>query len=122
MDPRSENLNTEVGLVIESPKLAGQILESLEDELKPENSWHVQLDDTPHKPMINFCIAVDQDIAKGNNVPVIGNLARSIRRQNIELPGGTLRSDSQEVLLRGKNKRVTGEEIAELPLVSTSQS
>ena len=45
-------------------------------------------------------------------------VAQIIRRENIELPGGTIRTPSQEILLRGKNKRLTGEEIAEIPLVT----
>ena len=45
-------------------------------------------------------------------------VAEIVRRENIELPGGKLRTGSQEVLLRGKNKRLTGDEIAEIPLVT----
>lgn len=41
-----------------------------------------------------------------------------IRRENRELPAGSIRSPSQEVLLRGNNRRVTGEELAKLPLVT----
>jgi multidrug efflux pump subunit AcrB len=45
-------------------------------------------------------------------------VARRIRQQNLELPGGTIRDDAQDFLLRGQNKRVRGEEIAKLPLVT----
>jgi hydrophobic/amphiphilic exporter-1 (mainly G- bacteria), HAE1 family len=45
-------------------------------------------------------------------------VADIVRRENLELPGGTIRSESGEILLRGKNKRYTGEEIAKLPLVT----
>ena len=38
-------------------------------------------------------------------------VADIIRRENVEIPGGTMRTDSQEVLLRGKNKRTVGEEL-----------
>lgn len=41
-----------------------------------------------------------------------------IRRENRELPAGSIRSQSQEVLLRGNNRRTNGEELAELPLVT----
>ncbi|MEX0716810.1 MAG: efflux RND transporter permease subunit [Planctomycetaceae bacterium] len=44
--------------------------------------------------------------------------ARIIRRENIELPGGTMKTDAEEVLLRGKNKRRTGVEIEDIPLVT----
>lgn len=46
-------------------------------------------------------------------------VAQIVRRENIELPGGKLNTENQEVLLRGKNKRVTGAEIAEIPLLTT---
>ena len=46
------------------------------------------------------------------------NVADIVRRENLELPGGTIRGESGEILLRGKNKRYVGEEIATLPLVT----
>ncbi len=45
-------------------------------------------------------------------------VAEIVRRENLELPGGTIRSPAGEILLRGKNKRSSGEEIAALPLVA----
>ena len=45
-------------------------------------------------------------------------VAQRIRFRNLELPGGNIRDDSQEYLLRGKNKRLTGEEIADIPLIT----
>ena len=45
-------------------------------------------------------------------------VAAIVRRENIEMPGGTMKSDTQEVLLRSKNKRLVGEEIGEIPLIS----
>ncbi|MCP4888937.1 MAG: efflux RND transporter permease subunit [Rubripirellula sp.] len=43
-----------------------------------------------------------------------------IRRENQELPAGSIRSRSQEVLLRGNNRRTNGDDLAELPLVTES--
>ncbi len=45
-------------------------------------------------------------------------VADIVRRENLELPGGTIRSEAGEILLRGKNKRYSGTEIAKLPLVT----
>jgi multidrug efflux pump subunit AcrB len=45
-------------------------------------------------------------------------VASAVRRENFQMPGGTLRAESQEVLLRGHNRRLTGDEIAELPLIT----
>lgn len=39
LDPRSANLNTEVGVLIESEELARQLTESIERDMRPENSW-----------------------------------------------------------------------------------
>lgn len=46
------------------------------------------------------------------------SVAGVIRSRNIELPGGLLKSEGQEVLLRAKNKGRVGEEIARLPIVT----
>ena len=45
-------------------------------------------------------------------------VAQIIRSRNVELPGGNLKSEGQEVLLRAKSKGRIGEEIAKLPLVT----
>jgi multidrug efflux pump subunit AcrB len=47
-------------------------------------------------------------------------VADIVRRENIELPGGKIRTNTQEVLLRGKNKQLSGPEIAKIPLVTDS--
>ena len=39
LDPRSANLNTEVGVLIESSELARQLTDNIERDLLPENSW-----------------------------------------------------------------------------------
>jgi len=39
LDPRSENLNTEVGLVIEDEAFARELREEIEADMRPENSW-----------------------------------------------------------------------------------
>ncbi len=46
------------------------------------------------------------------------DVARVVRQENIEVPGGTMKTDLQEVLLRGKNKHEIGHEIAKIPLVT----
>ncbi len=46
------------------------------------------------------------------------DVAGIVRRENLELPGGLIRGESGEILIRGKNKRYSGEEIAKLPLVT----
>jgi len=48
LDPRSIYINTEMGLIIDSPNLAAGVVAEFEDELRPENSWRVLLDDKGH--------------------------------------------------------------------------
>ena len=45
-------------------------------------------------------------------------VAGIIRRENLEMPGGSMKTESQEMLLRGKNKHLVGERIAKIPLVT----
>jgi len=47
LDPRSANLNTEVGVLIESEELARQLTESIEKDMRPENSWQSSLEFAP---------------------------------------------------------------------------
>lgn len=39
LDPRSENLNTEVGMLIEDVALAQELRAEIETDMRPENSW-----------------------------------------------------------------------------------
>ena len=45
MTPRSFQINTEMGLLIQYPALAKRVIAMLERDMKPENSWHVTLDE-----------------------------------------------------------------------------
>ena len=44
MDPRSLRLNTEVGLLIDSPGLNAKLRQLLAVDLQPQNAWRVELD------------------------------------------------------------------------------
>ncbi|MBK8639718.1 MAG: hypothetical protein IPN92_16125 [Chromatiaceae bacterium] len=43
MDPRSTHLNTEIGLIIESPSLAQAVAALIERDMAPHNSWRLEL-------------------------------------------------------------------------------
>jgi putative cardiolipin synthase len=47
LDPRSANLNTEVGVLIESESLGQQLTASIERDIRPENSWRTTSDFNP---------------------------------------------------------------------------
>jgi putative cardiolipin synthase len=44
MDPRSTHLNTELGVLIDSPELAAELAAQLERDMAPENSYELALD------------------------------------------------------------------------------
>ncbi|NNM81624.1 MAG: phospholipase D family protein, partial [Burkholderiales bacterium] len=44
-DQRSEHLNTEIGLIIDSPELAGEVVRRFEDLTRPENAYELVLRD-----------------------------------------------------------------------------
>lgn len=44
LDPRSENLNTEVGVIAKDLKLARAVKHEIEIDMEPGNSWNVRLD------------------------------------------------------------------------------
>lgn len=48
----------------------------------------------------------------------LAEVARVVRRENHELPGGTIRAKAQEVVVRGYNRHVRGDQIAKLPLLT----
>ncbi|HSQ69199.1 MAG TPA: phospholipase D family protein, partial [Steroidobacteraceae bacterium] len=45
-DPRSVAINTEMGVVVQGPGLAGELAELIERDMQPANSWEVVLDDS----------------------------------------------------------------------------
>ena len=47
LDPRSANLNTEVGVLVDSAELARQLTASIERDIAPENSWQTTRDFSP---------------------------------------------------------------------------
>lgn len=68
-------------------------------------------------PRYQIDIQIPEETLRQHNL-TLQQVAEIVRRENIELPGGTLRTQSQEILLRGSNQRELGAEIAELPLLT----
>ena len=44
LDPRSAEINSEMGVVVDSPGLAQALATTMERDMRPENSWRVELD------------------------------------------------------------------------------
>jgi putative cardiolipin synthase len=47
LDPRSAELNTEIGVLVDSPALAGEVADFILEGMHPELSWQVQLRKVP---------------------------------------------------------------------------
>ncbi len=62
-------------------------------------------------------VEVSEDTLRRHGL-TLTSVAQILRRENIEMPGGQLRSDGQEILLRGKNRREIGEELKQLPVLT----
>jgi multidrug efflux pump subunit AcrB len=62
-------------------------------------------------------VEVEEDTLRKYGL-TLSQIANLLRRENIELPSGQLKSDGQEILLRGKNKREVGEQITTLPVIT----
>ncbi|MFP4846589.1 phospholipase D family protein [Winogradskyella sp. PE311] len=54
LDPRSANLNTECIVIVNSEQVSKGVLEGMEEEFKPENSWETTLDFNPDSEVDNF--------------------------------------------------------------------
>ena len=45
LDPRSADINSEMAVIVDSPRLAADVVALIRRDMQPENSWRVQLDD-----------------------------------------------------------------------------
>ena len=49
LDPRSENLNTEVGVIIRNVQFAKMVEQSIQTDMGPANSWNALYDDPDNR-------------------------------------------------------------------------
>ena len=66
-----------------------------------------------------IAVEVPEDKLRQYGISLDG-FAQILRRQNVDMPGGKMETASQELLLRGNNKREIGGDIAEIPILSQS--
>jgi hydrophobic/amphiphilic exporter-1 (mainly G- bacteria), HAE1 family len=92
-----------------------EIGEKIRDDLLllPEVS-QVEFLGAPH---YQIDVEVSEETLRSHGL-TLRQAAAIIRRENRELPAGSIRGESQEVLLRGNNRRISGEAIGQLPLVT----
>jgi putative cardiolipin synthase len=63
-DPRSANINTEMGVTIDSPGLGEEIVRLANRDMAPENAWRVMLDDQDSLIWVNSDETVTRQPAK----------------------------------------------------------
>ena len=51
LDPRSENLNTEVGVVVRDPVFARRVQTAIEEDMLPANSWNATEEPDQYVPL-----------------------------------------------------------------------
>lgn len=68
-------------------------------------------------PEFQIDIEVSEETLRQYNL-TLTQVADAVRRENVEVPGGTLHTRSQDILLRSSNRQNTGESIAEIPVIT----
>jgi len=64
LDPRSIYINTEFGLIIDSPDLGKEIAAVFDQYLAPENSWQVKLDENGRLTWVSSAGIIDKEPAR----------------------------------------------------------
>jgi putative cardiolipin synthase len=81
-DERSRHINTEVGLFIDSPTLAGQLIQRIDAMMRPEAAFHVVVVETvPGKPALAWETESDHHLVRYSREPSRGwwqNLAQKL--------------------------------------------
>lgn len=71
-------------------------------------------------PRYQIDVEISEEILRQYNLS-LSQVAEAVRKENVEVPGGTMKTASQDILLRGSNRQSTGKNIGNIPLV-TNQS
>jgi putative cardiolipin synthase len=78
MDPRSANINTEMGAVIESPGLAAELRSIMLRDMRRDNAWHVTLDEEGELLWTNSDETVDKQPSRGFMNRVMNSILRIV--------------------------------------------
>jgi putative cardiolipin synthase len=54
LDPRSENLNTEIGILVESPELGREVARNILEDMGPGNAWRVRINKHGHTEWVTI--------------------------------------------------------------------
>jgi putative cardiolipin synthase len=65
LDPRSIDINTEMAIIVESEKLAGEMADLLERAMHPDNAWQIKFDENSKLIWVNSDETVTRQPAQG---------------------------------------------------------
>ncbi len=107
MGPREDSLQNELLLREVAEKVRSDLLQLPSvSQANIEGSREYQIDvEIPEDRLRKYDLSLQE-------------VAARIRGENLELPGGSIKTRNQELLLRGKNKRLRGDEIDDIPLIT----
>ena len=94
-----------------------ELTEKMRDELLllPEISQA----DLVGAPKFQIDIEISEETLRKYGL-TLAEVAAIVRRENVEIPSGTLKTASQDILLRGSNRNTSGKDIAQLPIITTA--
>jgi putative cardiolipin synthase len=81
LDPRSANINTEMGAFVDSPALAEDMIRIIERDMLPENSWRVLLDEDGGLYWVNNEETVTQQPARDGMQRVMNVLLKIVPKE-----------------------------------------
>jgi len=94
-----------------------ELAESFREQLlQADNITQIDLEGI--RPL-EISIEVSQDNLQRYNIS-IADIAQRIRNASLELPGGSIKSTSGEILIRMQERKDTGQQFAQLPIITTS--
>ncbi len=93
-----------------------ELAESFREQLlQADNITQIDLEGI--RPL-EISIEVSQDNLQRYNIS-IADIAQRIRNASLELPGGSIKSTSGEILIRMQERKDTGQQFAQLPIITT---
>ena len=93
-----------------------ELAESFREQLlQADNITQIDLEGI--RPL-EISIEVSQDNLQRYNIS-IADIAQRVRNASLELPGGSIKSTSGEILIRMQERKDTGQQFAQLPIITT---
>lgn len=80
-DPRSAEINTEAGAIIQSPGLAAELAELMERDMSPENAWQVLLDEDGKPYWVNSDETVYKQPARNGSQRIMDKIFKVVPKE-----------------------------------------